>query len=48
MENNSRFRVRFYMDNTYEVIDYSSYESFFQGSLADCEAWIRLREGGYF
>lgn len=48
MENNSRFRVTLYMNNTYEVIDYSSYESFFQGSLADCEAWIRLQEGGYF
>jgi hypothetical protein len=22
-------------------------ESQFQGSLADCEAWIRLNEGGY-
>ena len=48
MENHSRFRVRLYMNNTYEVIDYSSYDSLVQGSLADCEAWIRLREVGYF
>lgn len=44
------FKVRLFQDNTYEVYvtdDGSGYgRSYFQGSLADCEAWIRLRESG--
>lgn len=34
------------MDNEYEVYDTESeyFEIQFQGSLADCEAWIRLKE----
>jgi hypothetical protein len=39
-------KVQFYQDQTYEVIN-SEGESLFQGSLADCEAFIRLTEGGY-
>jgi hypothetical protein len=57
------YKVRFYQDNLYEVIeiihkdlfnglgklvstDYDE-KSVFQGNLADCEAWIKLTEGGY-
>jgi hypothetical protein len=50
-----KFKVRLYQDNIYEVLekkyyafeDDDFYESVFQGSLADCEAYIRLHEGGY-
>jgi hypothetical protein len=52
------FKVRFMMNDTYEVLkmykseDYGEYEyddseSVFQGSLADCEAYLRLTESGY-
>jgi len=45
------YRVQFYQDGIYEVIritgdDYAE-ESVFQGSLSDCEAFIRLNEAGY-
>ena len=35
------------MDDVYEVwnIEEERYE--FEGSLADCEAWIRLKEAGH-
>jgi len=37
-------KVRPYFDDEYEVYDDSDFtESLFQGSLADCEAFIRLR-----
>ena len=38
-----------YDENDWEDLDTSEYiyESVFQGSLADCEAYIRLNEGGY-
>lgn len=42
-----RFRVSFYMDNLYEVFELMESEewaSVFQGRLADCEAYIRLKE----
>ena len=50
-----KFKVRFYQDNIYEVLekqyyaleDDDFYEAVFQGSLSDCEAFIRLNEGGY-
>jgi hypothetical protein len=48
-----RFKVRFFQDNTWEVysINPDTYEeiepSLYQGSLSDCESWIRLEEGGY-
>lgn len=41
------YQVRFYIDETYEVIDRETGDSQYQGSLSDCEAWIRLHEGGY-
>jgi hypothetical protein len=45
------YKVRLVQDNTYEVYwscddETSEYHSYFQGSLADCEAWIRLTEAG--
>jgi len=50
-----KFKVRFYQDNIYEVLekqyyaleDDDFYEAVFQGSLSDCEAYIRLHENGY-
>lgn len=43
-----RFRVAFYMNNEYEVLQWDDnndeWISHFIGSLADCEAWIRLTE----
>lgn len=47
-----KYKVRFMMDNTYEVVEvledeWSERYSCFQGRLADCEAYIRLHEGGY-
>jgi hypothetical protein len=50
-----KLKVRFYQDNTYEVLekkyyayeDDDFYEPVFRGSLADCEAYIRLYENGY-
>ena len=50
-----KFKVRLYQDNIYEVLekkyyayeDDESWESVYQGSLSDCEAYIRLHENGY-
>ena len=50
---NNYYEVHLYMDDIYEVVvvDYSgddyTYETVFKGSLADCESYIRLKEGGY-
>ena len=45
----TNYKVRLMLDNTYEVviIHEDSEEKVYQGSLADCEAYIRLRENGY-
>ncbi len=41
-----KYHVHIFKDNTYEVINEETHESLFQGTLADCEAWIRLKERG--
>ena len=50
------YRVASRMDNEYEVWELDAAEvgedvyedvSVFQGSLADCESYIRLQESGY-
>lgn len=46
------YKVCFYEDNLYEVRelnpDIDEYDCVvFTGTLADCEAWIRLKEQGY-
>jgi len=48
------FKVQCYKDDIYQVLEvikdskpYDIYEPVFNGSLSDCEAYIRLREGGY-
>ena len=50
MDKMIEYKVRYFQDYTYEVYSYdeetSEYHSHFQGSLADCEAWIRLTEAG--
>lgn len=43
------YRVEFFQDNIYEVLTMDAtmpgrVESVFQGSLADCEAYIRLKQ----
>ena len=44
---NGKYGVTWMMDNTYEVYDREENgKSVYQGSLADCEAWIRLTEDG--
>jgi|DEB0MinimDraft_10_1074344.scaffolds.fasta_scaffold243947_1 hypothetical protein len=43
-----KYRVGFYIDHVYEVWNIEEEKQEFKGSLADCEAWIRLQEGGYF
>ena len=43
-----KYRVTIYIDDVYEVWNIEEQEQEFKGSLADCEAWIRLQEGGYF
>lgn len=48
-------KVLFIQDNYYKVVkledgmEYSSHdcETLFRGTLSDCEAFIRLTEGGY-
>jgi hypothetical protein len=44
------YKVGFYIDAVYEVYTMDdngeNYISHYQGSLADCEAWIRLKEDG--
>lgn len=47
-----KYRVGYYQDGFYEVLEFNEDEDGynpvgFQGSLADCEAWIRLHEEGY-
>jgi len=50
---NKKYKVRLFQDNTYEVLEYYAFEddecwgSVYQGSLSDCEAYIRLHENGY-
>lgn len=50
----TKYKVKLYMDRTYEVLKlegscygYDEWRSAFRGSLADCEAYIRLHENGY-
>lgn len=50
MEDTKVIKVEWLEDETYQVIvieeDGGVYVAY-QGSLADCEAYIRLKEGGY-
>ena len=39
------YKVRWLMDETYQVLDVD--EVVYQGSLSDCESYIRLHDGGY-
>ena len=42
-----KYRVGIYIDDVYEVRNIEEERQEFKGSLADCEAWIRLNEAGY-
>ena len=44
-----KYEVRYYMDKEYSVYNNESdiHSPVFVGSLSDCEAYIRLKEGGY-
>jgi len=48
MREKINYIVAKYQDDIYEVLNRDTYESYFQGSLSECDAWIRLQEGGYF
>ncbi len=43
------YKVELLIDSTYQVVDISDEDrvTVHQGSLADCEAFIRLKNGGY-
>jgi len=48
------FKVQNLKDDIYQVLEYpdedaelEEYSNVFQGSLSDCEAFIRLSEGNY-
>ena len=46
-ESRMKFKVLFYQDGEYEVFEFletEQWSSVFIGRLADCEAYIRLRE----
>jgi len=44
-----KYRVCFFQNSIYEVFEFNpdidQYEKVWQGSLTDCEAWIRLKLG---
>jgi len=42
-----KYKVCFWEDGIYEVVEISTHETKFKGSLSDCEAWIRLTNKGY-
>ena len=52
-----KYKVQNYMDDVYKVTELVYQDEYgaqdvhehivFQGSISDCEAWIRLHEGGY-
>ena len=51
-EDMKKYKVNFFQDNIYEVMEFNpdedSYcDQVFQGTLPECEAWIRLTESGY-
>ena len=45
---NEKYRVAWCIDSIDQVLGRDTDEQLYQGSLSDCEAWIRLQEGGYF
>jgi len=45
---NEKYKVAWYLDDTYQVLNRQTDEQLYQGRLADCEAFIRLQENGYF
>jgi hypothetical protein len=52
MDNNVKYKVLFLINDTFEVVENTNYPDesepqwtfCYQGSLADCEAYIRLKE----
>jgi len=50
----TEYKVRFFQDNIYQVVEIDSNPGLgyneipvFQGTLPECEAWIRLKNDGY-
>jgi hypothetical protein len=54
----NKYKVRWLIDDTYQVLnigsgtdlsfdEFENPEVLHQGSLSDCESFIRLKEGGY-
>jgi len=42
----NNYVVLFYQNNIYEVVDINGFSKY-QGSLADCNAWLQLNDKGY-
>ena len=42
-----KFKVEFYIDNIYLVINNDNNTVCHKGTLSDCGSYIRLREAGY-
>jgi hypothetical protein len=47
MSDTKKYRVRLLLDDIYQVRETETKKTVHQGTLAECEAWIRLKEGGY-
>jgi hypothetical protein len=47
MEDWKQYKIRFYQDDFYEVENTTTLKTEFIGSLADCLAYIKLKEEGY-
>ena len=51
---NEKYKVVHLIDNTYQVLEFiecvleeHAWQTAYQGSLSDCEAYIRLKINGY-
>lgn len=42
-----KYKVYPLINDTWQVVEIETDSTMYQGSLADCEAWIRLVEDGY-
>lgn len=43
-----QYKIRFYVNSEYEVLNGKTLQVLFNGTLANCYAWIKLKEGDYF
>jgi len=43
-----KYKVSRLINDEWQVLDRETEHSLYQGSLSDCESWIRLQESGCF